>query len=705
MLYLRFIAGRDSPTRTSRSVLPSAWEAVWYLLPIREVGYNLPPSCKIFSRSLSYSTDLLRALGYINGSKVTIDTKPEDEEEITDAIPHYSKYLDVFEAVAADKTDMGHKAVDVPDSDIEDEVLAMLEEYKDVFEPSLPPEGAKMTPMSIELLDKGAVFQARPRPLNAAKRAQVREEVDKLLAAGFIRQSKGPHSSPIVVVSGGHKGSNKIRLCIDYREINKCTIPDAYPLPDVKTFVDEAAGCRYFASLDLRQGYYQMPMKDDDIPKTAFVTPDGYYEWTRASFGLRNCPARFMREMHRIFSAVVHNGVAIYIDDIFICERTPEEFMSRLLRVLKACREHRLRLKASKCRIGASSVEMVGFECDEEGKRVTEKRIEALVLTNEPRDVSELKSVLGHFNYIVKYIPDASRVLSPLTALLKQGTEFMWGSAQQEAMDNFKDRIKDGHVLAHPDLNQPWTLETDACNKGIGGVLFQGSGEDRKIVSFFAHTFNETQARWPTYEQELFGIVYALTRPDLAPLFRAHQKLLIRTDHRNLIYLMNRVEASKKLLRWIMLLSDYSYTIEHVPGAQNFTADCLSRMCHAAASATMEIVSKEDILGKIRLSQEKHKRQIDWEEGFRNVDGLILSGNSPIIPAADEELKKTIMHAAHENHLGRNETCRRAQEMGKWSGMHEDVQRWVESCTTCRKTRHKQLLNSLQRTTAVSAVR
>ncbi len=242
-----------------------------------------------------------------------------------------------------------------------------------------------MQPMSVELEDETAVFQARPRPLNATKRAQVREEVDKLLAMGFIRHSRGPHSSPIVVVANGHKGSTKIRLCIDYRAINKATVPDQYPLPDVKTFVDEAAGCKYFASLDLRQGYYQMPMNEADIPKTAFVTPDGYYEWTRASFGLRNCPARFMREMHRIFVTVLHHGVSVYVDDIFIYGRTGPEFLHRLEGAFKACREYRLRLKAKKCEIGAKAVEMVGFRCDKDGKHVTAKRIESLLAINPLR--------------------------------------------------------------------------------------------------------------------------------------------------------------------------------------------------------------------------------------------------------------------------------------------------------------------------------
>ncbi len=295
-------------------------------------------------------------------------------------------------------------------------------------------------------------------------------------------------------------------------------------------------------------------------------------------------------------------------------------------------------------------------------------------------------------------------MLRPLTELLKQGREFTWGADQDTAMDEFKSRIEDGHALAHPDLNQSWTLETDASNKGIGGVLFQGEGEEKKIVSFFSHTFNETQARWPTYEQELYGIVYCLTRPDLAPLFRAHTRLLIRTDHRNLIYLMNRVEASKKLLRWIMLLSDYSYTIEHVAGADNHTADCLSRMTHACAAVTTAPHTWGTLKERIKASQNEHKDSIKWDQSFCNVDGLILTHGIPAIPPPDTELQAIVMEAAHGDHLGRNETLRRAQEQGRWPGMAEDVRKHVEACTICRKTRHKRLVKALQMTTAVSEI-
>ncbi len=632
---------------------------------------------------------LLREVGALDDERLLLNLKETLQEQAdTLDLPHPCPYLEANKT-EAEKTDGGAEFVNIPESTISEDLKGMVHEFVDVFDPQLPEDGSLLEPIRINLKEN-ANFKQRARPLGGPKLAAVRTEIVKLRKDGFIRPATGPYASPIVVVTGGHKGSEKIRLCVDYSLINDFTEKDSYPLPDIRTFVQQAAGCKFFAALDLRQGYYQVRVEEESAAKTAFITPEHFEEFTRMPFGLANAPSHFQRAMERAFTEILHEGLAIYIDDLFIYARTAGEFKLRLRRCLEICRKYALRLKAPKCTIGAAHVEVVGFVCDEKGIHLSDKRIAGIDGLSPPSTPKLLQSILGSFNYVSKFVPDSSRLLKPLNDLRTVSPYSLsaWGEKEQEAFDGFKKLVRKQLSLAFPDLNRPWHLYTDASDKGFGGILLQGESNGQEIVSFFAGTFNETQGRWSTYEQELFGIMHALTRPDLSPLFKIHPNLHVHTDHRNLLFMKNKRTTSDKLLRWSLVLNDYRFTIHHVAGIENVVADALSRVVECNEVA---IVDFQTMIAEAQDGKEQEAER----EGAKLTEGVWKLDDVPWLPGkGDQELKEKIIAHAHRMHEGRAKTLTAAAKIAAWRGRAIDVVNHVERCPLCRKTRLRKFLSS-----------
>lgn len=630
----------------------------------------------------------LRSLGFLTKEQLHIRFNKEDAEgDSTTPYPH--EYL-----CEAAETVEDHRAVQIPNSDISEELHAMVEAYADTFEATLPPEGSVLEEMEIRLKNDEFEIHQRPRPLNNTKRELVRQEVASLREQGYTEPARGPYSSPVVVVTGGHKGSSKIRLCVDYKQLNEATEKDHYPLPDIRTFVRAAAGCNYFAALDLRQGYYQVNMRADAIAKTAFITQDSYDQFKRLPFGLCNAPAHFQRAMDKAFASVLHKGVSVYLDDIFVYAKTAEEFKETMKKVLGICRTNRLRLKAQKSIMGAPEIEVVGFVCDKQGYHLSEQRIKGISDLQAPQTTKELERLLGSLNYVARFVPDASRILIPLQQLRKKDTPFSWGPVHDAALDQFKKAIREQLSLAFPDLSAPWALHTDASEDGYGGVLYQLRDDGQwEIISFFAGTFTDTQRRWSTYEQELYGILACLTRPDMAPLFRLHNNLQVRTDHRNLVYMHNRRDFNNKLLRWALILADYTFTIDHIPGRLNVVADHLSRLhCNTASTAD----GLRDQIRRAQTAAPDEERQ-GWEASphfHLQPDGLWTHEDVPVIPEMSEDLKLEIIRIGHHRHDGRSKTLQAVSKIAWWPGRADMVATAVKRCPLCLKTRLKNYIKS-----------
>ncbi|KAJ9505461.1 hypothetical protein QJQ45_008894 [Haematococcus lacustris] len=406
----------------------------------------------------------------------------------------------------------------------------IVQEYADVF-PSdlphgLPPE--RSVDHRIELQ------QAKPPParpiynVSSSELAELKQQIGELLDKGFIRPSTSPYASGVSLYITGKLGlrhytiqllvrkkDGSIRMCIDYRPLNRLTIKNKYPLPRLDTLLDRLHGAKVFSKLDLRQGYHQIRVAPEDIHKTAFRTRYGHFEFTVLPFGLCNAPATFQRLMNDVLHDLLDDCVLVYLDDILIFSRTPQEHIAHLRRVLDLLRKHKLYAKLSKCEFGMDQTSFLGHIVSASGIACDPAKVAAVQSWPIPNTVHDVRSFLGLANYYRRFVKDFSTIAAPLTALTradghdKQGV-VAWGQAQQSAFDALKQALVSAPILIAPDPSQPYTLRCDASSIGIGAVLSQGTDSAERVVAYHSRKLLPAERNYPTHEQELLSLVEAL---------------------------------------------------------------------------------------------------------------------------------------------------------------------------------------------------
>lgn len=458
-----------------------------------------------------------------------------------------------------------------------DSISEICKEFKDIFHlPSDVLTQTTCTSCKIPTTDEIPVHVKSYRFPNIHK-CEVEKQINKMLEQGIIKPSTSPYSAPIWVVpkKSDASGKKKWRVVIDYRKLNEKTIGDAYPLPNIEDILDQLGHSIYFTTLDLANGFHQIPMDPDDGPKTAFSTPDGHYEYTRMPFGLRNAPACFQRSMNKTLMGLTNRQCFVYIDDVVIYGSSLEDHNRKLINVLSRLRENNLKLQPDKCEFLRKSVEYLGHVISEKGVCPNPNKIECIKQISKPSNQKQIKMFLGMVGYYRKFINNFSTIAKPLTQLLKKDKTFEWTQAQDKAFQCLKEILTSKPLLQYPDFSIPFVLTTDAFNVGVGAVLSQIKDNKDLPVAYYSRTLNKTEQNYSTTEKELLAIINSVEhfRPYL------YGKLFtIYTDHRALVWLHNCQNPSSKLIRWRLRLSEYQYEIKYKAGRINSNADGLSRL-------------------------------------------------------------------------------------------------------------------------------
>ena len=456
-------------------------------------------------------------------------------------------------------------------------VLAMLQSRSQVFSTGDDDIGQMgLTEHHIKLSDETPIYQ-RPRRLPDPVSEEIDAQCRELTLLDIIEPSSSPWSSPVVPV---RKKDGSIRMCIDYRKLNAVTIPDRFPLPNLSDAVFSLHGATYFTSLDLVRGYYQLPLAEGSRPYTAFSTPRGHYQFKRLSFGLRNAPAAFQREMTQVLAGFPHCRVIVYIDDVLIISNTLEEHMGLVNRVLATLEDHGIKVKPTKCSWFSSEVEYLGHVVGSDGVRKCDKFIEQVQEVPRPTTVRQLREFLGLTNFQRKFVPNFSVMQKPLSEKLKgKGSKkITWTDEMEDAFLNIKEKLKDDVTLAYPDYSRGASdleLYVDASGVGAGACLCQQQGEEMRIIAYASTTFGSIENNYSTIELELAALRWGVKtfRP-----FIIGVQFVIHTDHQPLIYLHNMKLVDSRLARTVEDLADFNYSIRYTPGSQNSAADCLSRL-------------------------------------------------------------------------------------------------------------------------------
>ena len=444
----------------------------------------------------------------------------------------------------------------------------LVRRYPDVFT-DMPGE-TDVIQHQIRLSDDTPI-RCKPYPLPYAMREELRSEVDTMLEMGVVRPSTSPYASPIVMVKK-KDGSN--RVCVDFRKLNKITEVDPEPMMTAEDLFRRLSGKKYLSKIDLTKGYWQIPVAPEDVHKTAFVTPDGQYEFTRMPFGMVNSGATLVRGLRKILDGMP--GVGSYIDDIVIYSDSWEDHIRTLKELFGRLRKARITARPTKCLRGASRMEFLGHQVG--GDVITPSRDNLEKVRNTPRPTTkkQVRSFLGLVGYYRDHIPAFAEISAPLTDLLKKGKaeHIQWSEAQECAYSLLKEYLLQEPVLKLPDLSKPFVLRTDASGVGVAAVLLQENEGKFYPVGYASKKLNLTEARYPIIEKECLAVVWGIKR---FKLYLAGRRITLQTDHKPLKYLKEASYQNDRVFRWAVAVQEYSFRVEDIPGRENIGADFLSR--------------------------------------------------------------------------------------------------------------------------------
>jgi transposase InsO family protein/predicted aspartyl protease len=522
----------------------------------------------------------------------------------------------------------------------------------------------------------------RPRRIPLDRQEDIDKELKEMLEKGVIQPSSSPFASEVVLV---RKKDGAWRFCIDFRLLNQYTIPDKHPLPRIQDLLRAVRGSRYFAAVDLRAGYWQIPMAKDSIQKTAFRTHRGLFEWVRMPFGLINAPASFQRLMECVLGDLHHSGVLVYIDDVLVHAETETAALELVERVFECLSNAELTIKLEKCNFFIRAIPYLGHILQGGKILPNPDRVFKLREVKRPTNIKQLRSLLGCFGYYRDYIPHYSEWSKPLTDMLRKDHVFSWRQEFEKILDYFISHLT-AACLSNPLLSDEFLLETDASEFAVGAILSCRSGEHMpwRPVEFASRTLSDVETRWPAHEREAFAIVFALDRFDH---FLRGRHFRVYTDNRSLEFIDKAQKG--KLARWASRMAEYTMEIYHKSGAQMEHVDFLSRYiepeeCFIADRMLLFITfpTEEEIL-KAQAEEGQHIGR-----GYLTREGITFYRGKIYVPS---ELRKQVLQAAHQVppflHPGTRKTKAIILKLFNWPNLHNDVSIMVKQCLPCQRLR------------------
>ncbi|KAL0561349.1 hypothetical protein IC582_001774 [Cucumis melo] len=606
--------------------------------------------------------------------------------------------------------------VDTREADVSLSSEPVVRDYPDVFPeelPGLPPH--REVEFAIELEPGTVPISRAPYRMAPAELKELKVQLQELLDKGFIRPSVSPWGAPVLFVK---KKDGSMRLCIDYRKLNKVTVKNRYPLPRIDDLFDQLQGATVFSKIDLRSGYHQLRIKDEDVPKTAFRSRYGHYEFIVMSFGLTNAPAVFMDLMNRVFREFLDTFVIVFIDDILIYSKTEAEHEEHLRMVLQTLRDNKLYAKFLKCEFWLKQVSFLGHVVSKAGVSVDPAKIEAVTGWTRPSTVSEVRSFLGLAGYYRRFVENFSRIATPLTQLTRKGAPFVWSKACEDSFQNLKQKLVTAPVLTVPDGSGSFVIYSDASKKGLGCVLMQQG----KVVAYASRQLKSHEQNYPTHDLELAAVVFALK---IWRHYLYDEKIQIFTDHKSLKYFFTQKELNMRQRRWLELVKDYDCEILYHPGKANVVADALSRkVSHSAALITRQAPLHRDLeraeiavsvgavtmqLAQLTVQPTLRQRIIDAQsndpylvekrglaeagqavEFSLSSDGGLLFERRLCVPS-DSAVKTELLSEAHSSpfsmHPGSTKMYQDLKRVYWWRNMKREVAEFVSKCLVCQQVK------------------
>lgn len=560
-----------------------------------------------------------------------------------------------------------------------------------------------------------------------------------MLAKGLIRVSNAPCGAPILFA---RKKDGSLRLCVDYRRLNNITIKNVYPLPLIHELLDRVSGSAIFSKLDLTNAYWHIRIKEGDEWKTAFRTRYGLFEYLVMPFGLSNAPSTFQAHVNQCFSDMLDVFLVIYLDDLLIYSKNKEEHIRHVRAVLQRLIDKELSCNPKKCAFHTDSVEFLGYIISKDGVSMCPERVEAIRNWVAPTNVSELRSFLGFCNFYRGFIKDYSPITTPLTSLFKKDTAWRWSAAEQASFDLLKNAFLDATIVRHFDPTLPVTLETDASDFAISGVISQQFSDGLRPIGFYSRKLRDAELNYDTHDKELLAVIECVKA--WRHWLQGSTPFTIITDHHNLQYFMSTKQLNRRQVRWSHVLTDYNFTLVHRSGSLNGKADALSRRAQDAldmgdTQQQSKCLLPPDLFHKIsaiypqepykdfekRIKQalprdqfyqdarlwlqdpEKHAKPFKFRVSKQNptdaesnkpnfgklrigTSGLLYYDNTLYVP---QELRLSVLVSRHDSplagHFGLAKTLELITRDYWWPQISHEVAEYIKTCEVCSRSKSK----------------
>nr|ATA66769.1 Pol, env [Haliotis discus hannai] len=431
---------------------------------------------------------------------------------------------------------------------------------------------------------------------------EVRTHLQELLSAGVIRPSHSPWASNVVLA---RRKDGRLRMCIDFRQLNNRTIKDSYALPRIEELLDCLGGMKYFSVLDMKSGYHQVELEEAHKQRTAFtVGPLGFFEYNRMPFGLSNAPATYQRLMEQCLEGLHLKICLIYLDDLIIFSRTYEEHVERLELVFRRLEQCGLKLAPKKCKFFKRKVRYVGYIVSEDGIEADPEKVEKIKDWPTPTTPEDVRRFLGFAGYYRKFVKDFSKIARPLSELMpKTGSkksrqqtkkvDWNWGPVQEDAFKTLKTRLTTPPVLGYADYSKPFELHTDASTQGLGAVLYQRQEDHLRVIAYASRSLTPSERNYSAHKLEFLCLKWSVSEKFHDYLYGHHFEVV--TDNNPLTYVLTTARLDATGHRWLAALASYNFSIRYRPGSANTDADTLSRLPGWNGSKQMKQIPTDSV--------------------------------------------------------------------------------------------------------------